>query len=66
MGLDACIARDPEDYVRIALRLGLDPEYRAERQAEVRERSARLYEDPQVLREFERVFTEAFPDAVLG
>ncbi len=66
MGLHACIASDPEDYVRIALRLGLDPEFRAGCQAEVRERSDRLYEDPQVLREFERVFMEAFPDAILG
>jgi predicted O-linked N-acetylglucosamine transferase (SPINDLY family) len=62
MGIEACIAKDPQDYVRIALRLGLDPIFRSEVLASIRERSHRLYENPQVVREFERIFSEAFPD----
>ncbi len=60
MGIDACIAKDGDDYVRIALRLGLDPAFRAGVQADIRERCGGLFENPQVVQEFERVFTEAF------
>lgn len=62
MGIDSCVAKNPNDYVDIALHLGLDPAFRSEVQAEIRARCGRLFEDPRVVLEFERVFLEAFEE----
>jgi predicted O-linked N-acetylglucosamine transferase (SPINDLY family) len=59
MGFDECVAESSDEYVRIALRLGSDPEYRRHVCAEVLERNPALFEDRRVVREFERFFAEA-------
>lgn len=59
IGIEECVARTPEQYVAIALRLGTDAEYRRQVKVKILERCGVLYEDMQVVREFERFFTEA-------
>ena len=59
MEIEDATARDAEDYVRIAVRLGREPERRAALSARIVERSDALFEDMQVVREFERFFREA-------
>jgi predicted O-linked N-acetylglucosamine transferase (SPINDLY family) len=59
MDIDEAVARDAEDYVRIAVSLGREPDRRAALRAKIRGRSAALFEDMQVVREFERFFREA-------
>lgn len=56
MGYEACIAGDPDNYVEIAIRLATD---RAARQAAshaIETRRAVLWEEIEVVREFERCF----------
>ena len=55
MGLDALIARDLDDYVRIAVELGRDDARRAALRAQVRERKHVLYGDPTPVRAFREV-----------
>ena len=57
MELSDCIARNGEEYVRIALALGRDPEYRRHVSARILGRSSVLFEDRRVVSEFERFFT---------
>ena len=59
MQIDDAVARDAEDYVRIAVSLGREPERRAALRARIGERSRELFEDSRVVREFERFFREA-------
>ena len=54
-----CIASSPEEYIRIAVRLGTDPEYREELRSRIQARNGVLFEDSRVVREFERFFCEA-------
>ena len=58
MGIDACIARDAAHYVSIAVALGTDPAERERISAQILARNDCLYEDVQVVREFERFFLE--------
>jgi predicted O-linked N-acetylglucosamine transferase (SPINDLY family) len=62
MGMDECIARTPEEYINIAVRLGCDLEFRRHVKQRIAERSNVLYEDINVVREFERFFTTAVGD----
>jgi len=59
MGIEDCVARTPEEYVDIALRLGRDHEFRGQVKQRIAERAGVLYEDMNVVREFERFFLEA-------
>lgn len=59
MGLIDCVAASSEDYVRIALELGCDRERRRHAAGEILRRSGRLFEDRNVVLEFERFFVEA-------
>lgn len=59
MGFTDCVAASSEDYVRIALELGRDRERRRHAAGEILRRSGVLFEDPRVVREFERFFAEA-------
>lgn len=59
MGMDECIARTPEEYINIAVRLGCDPEFRRHVKQRIAEHSNVLYEDMNVVREFERFFVTA-------
>ncbi len=58
MGWEACVARDADHYVSLAVRLGTDAEFRAVARREVASRSHVLFEDDHVVREFERFFRE--------
>jgi len=57
MGIDGAIAHDGQGYIDEALRLGTDPEYRARASACILERNSVLFEDSEVIREFERFFS---------
>lgn len=59
MGLGDCIATDPEDYARLAVRIGKDPLYRNALREQILAANAVLFEDQKVVREFERFFAEA-------
>jgi len=59
MGIDECIAATPKHYVDIVLRLGTDRHFRASVKEKILARNAVLYEDMNVVREFERFFIEA-------
>ena len=58
MSMTELIAKDAAQYVDLAVRLGTDASYRAARSNEILERSAVLFEDIHVVREFERFFEE--------
>lgn len=53
MGLFDCVARDREEYVRIALRLGTDPAFRAQTRSAILTRNSILYDNPGFIRELE-------------
>jgi protein O-GlcNAc transferase len=59
MGLDDLIAADANAYVELAVKLANDAQYRSAVSARIAERSPLLYEDAQVVREFERFFETA-------
>lgn len=59
MGIGDCIARSIEDYVDIAVRLGTDAAFRQDVRERILARNHVLYEDPRVVREFERFFAAA-------
>jgi predicted O-linked N-acetylglucosamine transferase (SPINDLY family) len=52
MELDELIAKDQDDYVRIAVELGRSSDYRAGVRARIAERKHRLYDDHSVVRAF--------------
>jgi len=56
MNIDDCIAQSPEDYIRIAVRLGTDAAHRQELRNRILARNAVLFENEAVVREFERFF----------
>jgi len=53
------VARDADDYVRIALALGKEPDRREQARREILARSDALFEDRRAVREFERFFRES-------
>jgi predicted O-linked N-acetylglucosamine transferase (SPINDLY family) len=59
MGVLDCIATDREDYVRIALRLGKDPDWRQQVKSRIEAKRGVLYENPEILRELEQFFVKA-------
>lgn len=59
MNMDECIAKTPEQYISISLRLGMDRDFRDEVVKKILARNTVLYEDIEVVREFERFFIEA-------
>lgn len=56
MGMLDCVAASADEYVRLAVRLGTDPAWRAEMRAKIEANRARLYEDMTAVRELEDVF----------
>ncbi len=58
MGLLDCVARDADDYIDIAVRLGTDAEYRERMTAAIGAASTVLFEDLEAVREHERIFAE--------
>jgi hypothetical protein len=59
MGIPDCVAKGPGEYVDIAVRLGTDKAWRDDIKARILARNHVLYEDMEVVREFERFFQEA-------
>jgi predicted O-linked N-acetylglucosamine transferase (SPINDLY family) len=61
MEIADCIARDLNDYVDIAVRIGTEPDYRHGLSQKIQQHNAVLFENRRVLSEFERFFTTALP-----
>jgi predicted O-linked N-acetylglucosamine transferase (SPINDLY family) len=58
MDFTECVAADADDYVRIAVKLGTEKDYRRYAGSEILRRNEVLFEDVRVVREFERCFFE--------
>jgi protein O-GlcNAc transferase len=58
MDFTECVAAGPDDYVRIAVRLGTEEDYRRYARNEILRRNEVLFEDLRVVHEFERCFLE--------
>jgi len=63
MGLDDGIASDPEDYVRRAVRLATDRDFRDGVRASLAEASGALFEDQAVVRAHEEAFRRLIAEA---
>ena len=63
MGLDDCIARDADDYVDIAIRLGADPEWCDQVGRAILERNHLLYDDNAGAEALSAFFRELLPAA---
>ncbi len=59
MGVVDCVASDATDYVRRALRLGTDPDYRESVRRKILEANGVLFENPRGIRELETFFKQA-------
>jgi predicted O-linked N-acetylglucosamine transferase (SPINDLY family) len=59
MGMLDCVASDPEDYARIAVRLGVDPGYRAAIRSKILATHHVLFENPAGVRGLETFLKEA-------
>jgi len=64
MGLTELIAADLADYVRIAARLGTDPEWRQAMRREIENRRSVLYQDVAAVRALESFYESAHAEAV--
>ncbi len=64
MGIADCVAFDADDYVRIALRLGGDREFREQISRRILESNSVLYENMESVRELEQVLITAYRRAV--
>jgi predicted O-linked N-acetylglucosamine transferase (SPINDLY family) len=62
MGITDCIAAGIDDYVDIAVRLGTDPPFRNRVHQAILRCNSALYEDANVVREFERFFATALEE----
>ena len=56
IGMTDCVAKNKEDYVNISVRLGRDKAYRAHVSEQIRQKSAPLFSDFNVIREMEDFF----------
>ena len=63
MGMMDCVVASKIDYVKLAVRLGTDPEYRAEIKAKIQAANGVLYENAETILELERFFLEAVETA---
>lgn len=63
MGFMDCVASTKREYVDIALRLGTDPAFRERVKAKILANNHVLYENLDVIREFERFFIRAVKQA---
>lgn len=64
LGLDELIARDADDYVRIAVRLGTDPAWRRTVRERIAAGRGRLYDDVEAVRALEAFYRRAHAEAV--
>jgi predicted O-linked N-acetylglucosamine transferase (SPINDLY family) len=63
MGILDCIAADPRQYVDVAVRIATDPAHAQMLRRRILARNPVLFEDREVVDEFERFFIEALSDA---
>ena len=63
MGLEDWVPTGREEYVALAVKLGTDGEYREGCRAELARRREVLFEDVEVVREYEGFFEEAVEQA---
>lgn len=56
MGMEALAASSRDEYVNLAVRLALEPDFRQEMHREICERCEVLFEDVTVVREYEEFF----------
>ncbi len=66
MGIDGLTAQDASQYVEIAVRLANDPEWRRQKQDELRSRKDVLYENVALVHELERFLEAAVAAAARG
>jgi len=63
MGIAECVASDAEDYVRIAVDLATDRDFRESVAEDVRRAGPTLFEDMEAVREYERIFQVLIEEA---
>lgn len=63
MGIMECVARDPADYTRIAVKLGTNCAWRNKIKKKIEDRAASLFEDIDVVGELERFWKTALSEA---
>jgi predicted O-linked N-acetylglucosamine transferase (SPINDLY family) len=63
MGMFECVAWSPDEYIRIALSLGTNADFREEIKTRIMSRNGVLFEDVEVVREFERFFVAAHEES---
>ena len=59
MGIKDCIAASKNEYIDIAIKLGTDPAHRDQISQRIKDASETLWEEWNVITEFERIFIEA-------
>lgn len=64
MGVEQCIAADPEDYVTRTIRLGTDPEWRRYVTEQIQQTSVVLFESQAAVTEFDRILKQLVEEAV--
>jgi protein O-GlcNAc transferase len=64
MGVDECIAADPEDYVTRAVRLGTDAEWRRHVTDRIRQTSDVLFESQAAVADYNRILGQFIEEAV--
>lgn len=55
MGFDDCIAKDPEEYINTAVKLGTDLQFRNSVEEKIKSNADLLFEDIEAVREFEEL-----------
>lgn len=63
MGIDSLVVGSADEYVALAMRLGKDPDYRESMRSLIAGRSDALFEDTEVIREYEDFFEHALERA---
>ncbi len=63
MGVTDCIARNPGEYVELALKLGTDPDFQGAVKAKILEANHLIFDDLEGVRELERFFLQAVEKA---
>jgi protein O-GlcNAc transferase len=66
MGVDECIAADPEDYVARAVRLGTDAEWRRHVAERIRQTSGALFESQAAVADYDRILGQLVDEAIRG
>jgi predicted O-linked N-acetylglucosamine transferase (SPINDLY family) len=64
MGVDECIAANPEDYVTRAIRLGTDLEWRRHVTERIQRTSGLLFESEEAVTQFDRILKQLVEEAV--